>query len=330
MIARTLLFIVSFLMLIDASAPETYIAPGTSSWLGFTGTSPTPNYTQYMPIIYVILGVNGTPHIRAIVDYEDECPSHMHTEDVEANLEEIHLDVRVLGNPINGNKMPYKFPVKVCEQKVNDGVHRKLLEEGLLHMSWSNKSYPLPRVKSNPERFMFTSDTGLRIKPSNLGLGNIATGEAPCNSSTVYGLHQCPFNFTQEDIKQSQTGSFQGLDEWYFKQLADDAVTKDVDVVVHLGDYLYRQGPCPVNNTDYLDMDTKDCSAINLPEFAKLDEIDGIMNFIPGEYGDNWWGWWGDFFWPFLNLFNVAPVVALRGNHEICGEITFVHNCALL
>jgi hypothetical protein len=314
--------------LIACTSGQPQYKPGKTSWLGSSGTSSTPDYQHHLPIIYIILGINGTPHIRAIVDYNETCPSPMHKEDVESNLQEVQLDVRVLGNPINENKMPYKFPIKVCELKVEEGtVHRKLLEKGLLHMNWKNQSYPVPRVKSSPSRFMFISDTGLRIKPSNLGLGNVASGEYPCNATTVYGIHQCYVNFTKDDLKEPQTGSFQGLDEWYLKQIVDDAISQDVDVVVHLGDYLYRQGPCPINNTDYLDGDTKDCSAINLPEHATADDIanDTVMNFIPGEFGDNWWGWWGDFFWPFLELLKTAPIIALRGNHEICGKLeTFV------
>lgn len=122
-------------------------------------------------------------------------------------------------------------------------------------------------------------------------------------------------------MTQSQTGNFQGFDEWHLKRLVDDASTKHVDVVIHLGDYLYRQGPCPINNTDSMDGERKDCSGVNLPEHGTEKTIaeDTVMNFIPGEYGDNWWGWWGDFFWPFMGLLNVAPLIALRGNHEICG-----------
>ena len=314
---------VSFTALIIQKATALYT--GRASWLGTSSSSsssPTPNYEEHLPIIYVILGINGTPHVRAIVDHQDSCPSSMLDEDVEMNLNEIQLSERAMGNPINDNKMPYKFPVKVCELIAQTESHKHLLEQGSLSLDFKGKSYQVPKVTSNPKRFMFISDTGLRIKPTNLGLGNIATGEAPCNASTVYGIHQCPFNFTQQDLNQPQTGNFQGLDEWYFKQLVDDAASKDADVIMHLGDYLYRQGPCPVNNTDMLDKETKDCSAINLPEHATEEEIadDTIMNYIPGEYGDNWWGWWGDFFWPFLKLLAKSPLVALRGNHEVCGR----------
>lgn len=258
--------------------------------------------------------------MRAIVDYHDACPSPLHKEDVEHNLQEI--DIRSLGNPINDNEMPYRFPVKVCELKAEDEtIERKLLEQGLLSLNFKNKSYPIPKVNPDPSRFLFLSDTGLRIKPRNLGLGDVSTGEEPCNAPPIYGIHQCPFSFTETNLTQSQTGNFQGFDEWHLKRLVDDASTKNVDVVIHLGDYLYRQGPCPVNNTDLIDGDRKDCSGVNLPKHGSEEDNaeDVVMNFIPGEYGDNWWGWWSDFFWPFMALLNVAPLIALRGNHEICG-----------
>jgi hypothetical protein len=271
------------------------------------------------------LGINGTPHVRAIVDVDDVCPYQLLEEDIAESMREAQLDTRVLGKPINDNKMPYKFPVRVCEMKIEDRTFdRILLEDGKLKISWKEKSYAVPRVKSNPRRFMFTADTGLRIKPKNLGLGNVASGEPPCNSTTIYGIHQCFLNFTKEDLTQPQTGSFQGLDEWHFKQLVDSASSKDIDVIIHLGDYLYRQGPCPINNTDFLDQETKNCSAVNVPEFAEADEmvLGTVMNFIPGEYGDNWWGWWSDFFYPTLNLLKKAPIIPLRGNHVICGTFT--------
>jgi len=296
---------------------QPYYAPGKSTWLGSKGESPTPlDYASFFPIIYVILGLEGTPHVRVIVDKMDACPSPLHPELLD---EDRVLDTRTLGNPIDDSAMPYKFPIKVCELIGHSGtVYRRLLELGELSLSWKDKSYPVPRVKSNPTRYLLTGDTGLRLKPSNLGLGNL--GDPPCNASEIYGIHQCFLNFTKQDLVESQTGSYQGLDEWMFKEIADSAASKDVDVIVHVGDYLYRQGPCPINNTDSKDGNTKDCSAVILPEFASALNItpETVMNFIPGFYGDNWWGWWADFWYPMLNLLKTAPLIPTRGNHEIC------------
>ena len=62
-------------------------------------------------------------------------------------------------------------------------------------------------------------DTGLRLKPKNLGLGYLGSdntqnpqGGANCTAPQVYGINQCYTNFTQDDLVQPQTGDYQGLD----------------------------------------------------------------------------------------------------------------------
>ena len=44
------------------------------------------------------------------------------------------------------------------------------------------------------------------------------------------------------------------------------------------------------------------------------------MNFLPGTWGDNLYGWWADFFWPAMELLATAPLIATRGNHENCAR----------
>ena len=304
----------------DAQASVPYYAPGNATWLGSKGTERTPqDYASFFPIVYIIMGLDATPHVRVIVGETDDCPSPLHVELLDEDKQ--ILDTRTLGNPIDDAEMPYKFPVRVCELIAHKGTaHRQLLEKGELSMSWKEKSYVVPRVKSNPQKYLLTGDTGLRLKPTNLGLGKL--GDPPCDAPEVYGIHQCYLNFTEDDLTQEQTGSFQGLDEWVFKDLADSAASKGIDMIVYVGDYLYRQGPCPLDNIDSKDNENKDCSAVNTPEFASPSGIapDKIMNFIPGEYGDNWWGWWADFFEPAMNLLQAAPIIPTRGNHEICAR----------
>jgi hypothetical protein len=52
---------------------------------------------------------------------------------------------------------------------------------------------------------------------------------------------------------------------------------------------------------------------------------------LPGNWGDNLFGWWADFLYPSLALLKVAPFIAARGNHEICsrsgyGYFLFLHH----
>ena len=308
--------LVHLLILRASVASAEYYAPGQASWLGYSGEgSGTPlNYEDYLPYTYVVFALDSVPLIRSIVAIDSECP-----QPETAVAGPTPMKTRFLGNPIDSNMMPYKFPVHICEYRAESAHERFALDNGFMTVSYRGQSFAIPQVKTDPQKYMLVGDTGLRLKPTNLGLGKL--GDPPCNGTKVYGINQCLENFTASDLdNQSQAGSFQGLDEWHFADIASSAASKNVDVVVYVGDYLYRQGACPLFNKDSLDGKQKDCSAVNLPSFATADDIvDGTtMNFIPGLYGDNWWGWWADFFYPAMELLKAAPLIPTRGNHEVC------------
>ena len=66
------------------------------------------------------------------------------------------------------------------------------------------------------------------------------------------------------------------------------------DLIVHVGDYFYRDTACP----------------------------DGVPT-CPNthtQWGDNWASWEGDFFGPIKPLLAAAPWIMTRGNHESCGR----------
>ena len=128
-----------------------------------------------------------------------------------------------------------------------------------------------------------------------LGDDDTADGGYDCNGPQIYGVKQCVTNFTEADLTEKPTGSFQGLDEWYFQEVANAAADEDPDVVVFVGDYLYRQGPCPEGAVNSADNKVKECSGVNAnSHMNETIEDDKLMNFMPGLYGDNWWGWWAD------------------------------------
>jgi hypothetical protein len=68
------------------------------------------------------------------------------------------------------------------------------------------------------------------------------------------------------------------------------ATVEKPDLVVQVGDYLYRESPCPP----------------------------GDMGCQGSPYGDNWTTWQADFFTPAAPLLQAAPWIVTRGNHEIC------------
>ena len=106
---------------------------------------------------------------------------------------------------------------------------------------------------ADPQRILVLGDTGCRIKGTYL---------QACNDPLA----------------------------WPFAGLAKAAAELKPDLVIHLGDYLYRESPCPEGNAG--------CAG--------------------SPYGDNWQTWNADFFAPAEPLLVAAPWIVIRGNHEDC------------
>jgi len=81
-------------------------------------------------------------------------------------------------------------------------------------------------------------------------------------------------------------------DKWPFATIARLAAARHPDLVIDVGDYHYRETPCPP--------DRAGCAG--------------------SPYGDNWPAWQKDFFDPAAPLLAAAPWVLVRGNHEICSR----------
>jgi len=111
----------------------------------------------------------------------------------------------------------------------------------------------LPVPSAQPQRIMVLGDTGCRIKGAAL---------QDCNDPT----------------------------RWPLPVLAAAAAKLKPDLVIHVGDYLYRESACPAGNQG----------------------CDG------SPWGDNWTTWQADFFTPASPLLAAAPIIPARGNHEVC------------
>jgi predicted phosphodiesterase len=114
---------------------------------------------------------------------------------------------------------------------------------------------PLPLPVVDPQRILVLGDTGCRIKGSAL---------QACNDPA----------------------------RWPFPQLAQAAAKLKPDLIVHVGDYLYRESACPAGN--------QGCAG--------------------SPWGDNWTSWQADFYTPAATLLAAAPIVLVRGNHEDCNR----------
>lgn len=77
-----------------------------------------------------------------------------------------------------------------------------------------------------------------------------------------------------------------------FARIAQRAAAAKPDLILHVGDYHYRENPCPAGNTG--------CAG------------------SPWGYG--WDAWQADFFAPARPLLAAAPLIAVRGNHENCAR----------
>jgi hypothetical protein len=77
---------------------------------------------------------------------------------------------------------------------------------------------------------------------------------------------------------------------WPFDTVARLAARQRPDLVIHVGDYHYRETPCPANRP----------------------------GCVATPAGDVWAVWKADFFDPAAPLLAVAPWLLVRGNHELC------------
>src|SRR5262249_10954973 len=93
-------------------------------------------------------------------------------------------------------------------------------------------------------------------------------------------------------IKKKKTQDCNDRDAWPYAKIVASAAAAQPDLVIHLGDYIYREKPCSRH-------------AVGCPH-------------SPTGYGWNVWDL--DFFRPSTPLFAAAPWIMVRGNHESCSR----------
>jgi predicted phosphodiesterase len=81
--------------------------------------------------------------------------------------------------------------------------------------------------------------------------------------------------------------------EWPFAKVAEAAAASKPQLVIHVGDYVYRETPCPAD-------ERAQCGG--------------------SPSGDSWATWNADFFGPAKALLKAAPWAFSRGNHESCAR----------
>jgi calcineurin-like phosphoesterase family protein len=150
------------------------------------------------------------------------------------------------------------FPVLVCELPLAAGTKSASIE-----------NLPLPVLKPTLTAVAAFGDTGCRLKAAKRS--------------------------AKADTDDQERGKFQDCNipaRWPFASLAASVAAAKPDLVIHVGDYLYRESACP----------PRDSGCARSP------------------HGDDWPTWKADFFAPAAPALLAAPWIVVRGNHEICSR----------
>ncbi|MDE2301095.1 MAG: metallophosphoesterase, partial [Sphingomonadales bacterium] len=126
---------------------------------------------------------------------------------------------------------------------------------GVRHARWAGGALPLPPARI--ARIVVIGDTGCRLKAAD----------------RVWQACDQP-------------------DRWPFAGIAARAAALHPDMVLHVGDYLYRENPCPA----------------------------GVEGCAGANWGYGEAGWRADFLDPAAPLLAAAPWTMVRGNHEECAR----------
>jgi hypothetical protein len=129
------------------------------------------------------------------------------------------------------------------------------LRPGVTHATIDGRTLPLP--KATPRTIVVLGDSGCRMADA----GEVFQA---CNDKT----------------------------RWPFPAIADTAAASAPDLVIHVGDYHYRENACPPGN-------------------------EGCAGSV---WGYGWDVWEADFFAPAAKLLAAAPWIVVRGNHESCAR----------
>jgi hypothetical protein len=310
---------------VDAADAYPAVLPGDVSWLGDVsgGDGTVDDFNQILPLGYVLMGPGTLAVVRILLPISTACPmlqrvlnsSATATNDTNStatsngDFEVPTVQLRAVGDW----SLPHPFPIRVCDVRLETLEQRGAYNRNEFTLGGVKRESLPSLIPEDPARFLFLSDTGLRSRPYNLGI--------VCNSTliqpTLYGVPQCPVNVTQSQLSAQEVRvDAQAIDDWPLPSFIKKAVRQEPDVVVFAGGALYRQGPCPatsgaqcvgINGGGYHYFGNRTRQAIKDPSAT-------IVNFLPGRWGDNWFGWWADFIFPTKALLTQAPWIVARGS----------------
>jgi len=210
-------------------------------------------------VAWVELGPDGQAIARAITS-ECHCPF------IRLDHRSHQMSLRVGPEtvpPRPTDLKPSEFPVTTCEYLIPPGTRTASVSDrdedngeagDPRQDNGEHRRHRLPLPKPNPQRIVILGDTGCRLR-----IGD-------------------PWQ------------SCYDREEWPLETIAETAARFEPDLVLHVGDYHYRENECPP-------------------------DIGGCQG-SPWGYG--WDVWEADLFTPAKELLAAAPWIMVRGNHEEC------------
>ena len=143
------------------------------------------------------------------------------------------------------------------------------------------------QVRAGPDAAFPTNlcqlDIPVGTKRASLGLQTLPLPHGPPQRILIFGDTGCRLKgLAIQDCNDPKA--------WPFPLVVRRALERKPDLVIHVGDYYYRETPCP----------------------------EGHAGCAGSPYGDAWATWKAEFFDPARPLLNAAPWVFVRGNHESC------------
>lgn len=230
------------------------VAWAASTIVGLAVASGCGDASRSTDYAWLQLGPGGERSARVITS-EATCPA-------------IEIDGRVQAMQVRAEPDPPAFPVLTCEATVPAGAAQAAV---------GGTRLPLPRATT--ERLALIGDTGCRIEDGH-------TTQA-CNDPDAW-----PFASLARAVAELVAWLTGAPERGDFASLAQSIAALDPDLIVHVGDYLYREDACP-------------------------DDDPGCAG---SPYGYTWATIEADWFAPAAPLFGSAPLVLTRGNHESCSR----------
>jgi hypothetical protein len=153
-------------------------------------------------------------------------------------------------------------------------------------INFDGANHPMVERRPIPNGFRPLCEAAIPNDTQSANVGGQALALPKPNPSRVIALGD-----TGCRVKGKRVQACNDPAEWPFGQVALRAAIERPDLVIHVGDYLYRESPCPEGS-------------------------EAMCGGAPA--GDNWEAWNADFFIPAAKLLAASPWVFSRGNHEDC------------